>query len=193
MNVMRCIPTVTFAVLRAAGVLTAMTLVACSSSSDGAPSSTDMSTTGGVSFPSTGNQYVDARKCPACHQGPNPQQTGFMSGAITPVSGQPMGVVLYGPNLTPDMTTGIGGWTDEQITNAILNGIDNQGERLCPEMGHFPDMQQDEVNSILGYLHSLKPVMNQPPESICPPLKQAPPGSSSSSGSSSGGSGTDGG
>ena len=171
---MRCITPVTFAVLRAAGVLTAMALVACSSSSGGVPSSgsNDMPTSGGVNFPSTGNQYVDARRCPACHQGPNPQQTGFMSGALTPVQGQwPMGVTLYGPNLTPDMTTGIGAWTDEQITNAILNGIDNQGERLCPEMGHFPSMGQDEVTSIIGYLHSLKPVVHQVQTSSCPPLK----------------------
>ncbi len=182
---MRCTPPVTFAVLRAAGVLTAaLALVACSSSSGGLPSSgtNDMPTGGGVSFPSTGNQYVDARRCPACHQGPNPAQTGFMSGALSPVSGQPTGVELYGPNLTPDMTTGIGAWTDEQITNAILNGIDNQGERLCPEMGHFPDMQPAEVTSIIGYLHSLKPVSHQATLSICPPLKQAPPGSSTTDG-----------
>jgi len=180
--------------LRAAGVLSALALVACSSSSGG-PSSpgSDMPTTGGVSFPPTGNQYVDARRCPACHQGSAPQQTGFMSGALTPVMGSfPTGVVLYGPNLTPDMTTGIGGWTDEQITNAILNGIDNQGERLCPEMGHFPDMQPDEVTSIIGYLHSLTPVSHKANPSICPPLKEAPPSGSGSSGGS-GTSGTDGG
>lgn len=188
---MRCIPPVTFAVLRAAGVLTAaLGLMACSSSSGGGlPSSPteDEPADAGVSFPSTGNQYVDARRCPACHQGPDPQQTGFMSGALAPIPGPwPTGVQLYGPNLTPDMNTGIGAWTDEQITNAILNGIDNQGERLCPEMGHFPDMQQDEVTSILGYLHSLKPVSHQTTGSICPPLKQAPPGSSGTSGGDGG-------
>jgi hypothetical protein len=173
-------------------VLAALAIVACSSSSGAPSSNNDMSTTGGVNFPSTGNPNVDARRCPACHQGPNPQQTGFMSGALTPVQGQwPQGVSLYGPNLTPDMTTGIGGWTDSQITNAILNGIDNQGERLCPEMGHFPNMGQDEVNSILGYLHSLKPVVHQTSGSICPPLKQAPPGGSSSSGGGSSGGSVD--
>jgi hypothetical protein len=191
---MWCIPPVTFAVLRAAGVLTsALGLLACSSSSGGLPGPTgeDEPSDAGVTFPSTGNQYVDARRCPACHQGPDPEQTGFMSGALTPIAGPwPAGVSLYGPNLTPDMTTGIGAWTDSQITNAILNGIDNQGERLCPEMGHFPDMGQTEVTSILGYLHSLTPVSHQTTGSICPPLKEAPPGSS---GSSSGGSAGDGG
>jgi hypothetical protein len=125
-----------------------------------------------ASFPPTGNQYVDQRRCPACHQTQDPQTTGFMSGTVDPIPGNfPQGVTLYGPNLTPDMTTGIGSWTDEQITNAILNGIDNQGERLCPEMGHFPDMQTDELTSILGYLHSLAPVVHQSVPSHCPPLK----------------------
>ena len=123
-------------------------------------------------FPPTGNQYVDARRCPSCHQTQNPQQTGFMSGATDPISGDfGPGVTLYGPNLTPDMNTGLGSWTDDQITNAILNGIDNQGERLCPEMGHFPNMQSDELASILGYLHSLAPVAHQSVPSHCPPLK----------------------
>ncbi|HEY8091799.1 MAG TPA: hypothetical protein VIF09_28250, partial [Polyangiaceae bacterium] len=36
-----------------------------------------------ASFPPTGNQYVDARRCPACHQGADPQTTGFMSGTDT--------------------------------------------------------------------------------------------------------------
>jgi hypothetical protein len=69
------------------------------------------------------------------------------------------------------MTTGIGAWADDQIANAIMNGIDNQGERLCPQMQHFPDMQMDELNSILGYLHSLKPVSHMVTPSKCPPLK----------------------
>ena len=72
---------------------------------------------------------------------------------------------------SPRSTTGIGNWTDDEITTAILSGVDNMGERLCPQMAHFPDMQPPEVTSILGYLHSLTPVMNTAPASHCPPLK----------------------
>jgi hypothetical protein len=161
--------------------VTAALLGACGSGSQGA----DIPGTGGddgganmlgadQSFPPTGNSYVDARRCPACHQSTNPQQDGFMSGAVSPVPGDfgSSSIKLYGPNLTPDPTTGIGNWDDSQIANAILNGIDNQGEELCPEMGHFPGMQPDELTSIIGYLHSLKPVVHQTQTSSCPPLKQ---------------------
>ncbi len=171
---MRCVSTVTIAVVRSASVLVALLATACSSGS-GMPSSssdTDGGMTGGIDFPSTGNQYVDARRCPACHQGADPQQTGFMSGALQPIPGDfGTGVVLYGPNLTPDPTTGLGSWTDDQIKTAILYGIDNQGERLCPQMQHFADMQSDELDSVLAYLHSLKPVQHQATLSKCPPLK----------------------
>jgi hypothetical protein len=148
----------------------------CGASSGGDGSSSgddaDSGTPQGIAFPSTGNQYVDARRCPGCHQGSDPQSTGFMSGAVDPVPGNfGSGVTLYGPNLTPDPTTGIGNWTDDEITVAITSGIDNMGERLCPQMAHFPDMQMTELTSILGYLHSLTPVSHQAPASHCPPLK----------------------
>ncbi len=130
-------------------------------------------TTGGIAFPPTGNQYVDARRCPGCHQSADPQTTGFMAGAPDPVPGTfGPGVTLYGPNLTPDPTTGLGNWNDDQIATAIRSGIDNQGERLCPQMAHFPDMGDAEMTSILGYLHSLKPVMHATSPSHCPPLKR---------------------
>ena len=153
-------------------------LIACGSSSGGGIPTADPddagsnNTTGGISFPPTTNQYVNMRGCPGCHQGPDPQTTGFMSGAPQPVPGNfGTGVELYGPNLTPDPTTGIGSWSADQITTAILSGVDNMGERLCPQMSHFPDMQPPEVASILTYLHSLTAVMNTAPASHCPPLK----------------------
>ena len=95
-----------------------------------------------------------------------------MSGAIAPIPGDfPAGVSLFGPNLTPDPMTGIGSWTDDQITTAILDGIDNQGERLCPQMSHFPDMETTELQSIVAFLKALPAVVHQAPASVCPPLK----------------------
>ena len=169
MRAARLAPHARFALLPLAALAVAIT--ACGSGGGGEPSASPGSTQG-VTFPSTGNMYVDARGCPGCHQGPSPQTTGYMSGALEPVPGNfGTGVVLYGPNLTPDPTTGIGSWSDDEISTAIVSGIDNMGERLCPQMQHFPDMQMPELQSILGYLHSLTPVVHQTPASKCPPLK----------------------
>jgi hypothetical protein len=169
------------ALRRVPALLVAAGLLACGSGSSSADLPSDSTgddasivvmDDGGIAFPSTGNQYVDARHCPACHQGPDPQSTGTMSGALQPIPGSfGTGVTLYGPNLTPDPTTGIGSWSDDQITTAILSGIDNQGERLCPEMSHFPGMDSTELQSILGFLRGLPPVVHATTASACPPLK----------------------
>jgi hypothetical protein len=169
---MRSLPAVPFVVALLA-LLPATT--ACGPVSSGGPppaAEQDSGSAQGLAFPPTGNQYVDARRCPACHQGADPKTTGFLSGAIEPIPGEfGSGVVLYGPNLTPDAMTGLGNWSDDQIQTAILYGIDNLGERLCPQMQHFPDMQMAELQSILGYLHALAPVVHQTTRSKCPPLK----------------------
>ena len=138
----------------------------------GSDSGSGMNDDGGIAFAPTSNDYVNARRCPACHQGPDPQSTGLMAGALSPIPGDfGYGVTLYGPNLTPDMTTGIGAWTTDQISTAILSGIDNQGERLCPQMSHFPDMGTPELQSIIAFLQALPAVSHQTTPSVCPPLK----------------------
>ena len=43
----------------------------------------------------------------------------------------PFGTV-YSTNITPDIKTGIGGWTDEQIIKAIRLGRRPNGERILP-------------------------------------------------------------
>ena len=39
---------------------------------------------------------------------------------------------VYSTNITPDMKTGIGGWTDEQVIKAIRLGRRLNGERIMP-------------------------------------------------------------
>ena len=113
-----------------------------------------------------GSAYVQSRQCGNCH-------TSDLSGSSSPLPGYPNGVALYAPNLTPDMDTGIGAWNDDELRLAIRSGIDNQGEVLCPQMKHYKDMGDDELNAIIAYLHSIPAVSKQIPGSICPPLKTA--------------------
>jgi hypothetical protein len=165
-------------------------LVACSSSNGGplagnpgASSSGGSVTTGadgGDPCPSgtavsDGQNYVTNRGCPKCHGSDMAGQTTYLH--ATPDGGAyPFHVYLYPPNLTPDQTTGIGSWRDEDVSFAIIHGVDNTSQRLCPEMQHYTGMCQSEADTIVKYLRSIPAVVKTIPSSICPPLKPLPPG-----------------
>jgi mono/diheme cytochrome c family protein len=73
----------------------------------------------------------------------------------------------YARNITPDMETGIGSWTDEQIINAIRNGQKRDGTFYGPPMsfGWYKRMSDTDVKAIVAYLRTVKPVRNVVPES----------------------------
>jgi len=135
--------------------------VACSSSSS------NNSLNGGPPGTGTSDNAPAAVKkygCQNCHG-------TDMSGVTVPLTNYPSGVELYPPNLTTDQTTGIGTWTDGQLEYAIQNGVDNQGEVLCPQMKHFATITADEMSETIKFLRSLPPIKKTIPGSICPPLK----------------------
>lgn len=82
-------------------------------------------------------------------------------------------------NLTPDKTTGLGDWTDKQIKNAFLNGIDDQDKPLFPIMPYyvFHNMSESDADSIVMYLRSIPAVKNDIPErqDLGFPVMQAQP------------------
>ena len=63
-------------------------------------------------------------------------------------------------NITPDRETGIGKWTDAQIKKAITHGVRPDGTRMLPPMpyGHFSKISAEDLDAIVAYLHTLKPV-----------------------------------
>jgi hypothetical protein len=72
---------------------------------------------------------------------------------------------VIAPNITPDVVTGIGEWSDEEIVRAIKDGIGKNGRLLNPEMPsrYFHSLSHDEMHSIVLYLRSIPPVRNQLP------------------------------
>src|SRR6202789_931380 len=67
--------------------------------------------------------------CASCHTVPQKNQP-FAGGR--PIE-TPFGKIVA-PNITPDLETGIGSWTDDQFDNAVRKGIGRGGERLYPAM-----------------------------------------------------------
>lgn len=73
----------------------------------------------------------------------------------------------YAPNITPDEETGIGQWTDEQISRAIREGIHPDGSILGPPMPFvfYRGISDRDIQSIVAYLRSLPAVNNVVPRS----------------------------
>ena len=63
-------------------------------------------------------------------------------------------------NLTPHAETGLGKWTDAQITAAVRQGVRPDGTKLRPPMafGYYKNISDDDMGAIVAYLKSLKPV-----------------------------------
>ena len=109
-----------------------------------------------------GWQFVQQRQCPMCHQPADPT-LGFMSGQDTP---QP-GTMSYGTNLTPDPDTGMDGWDAPTVARALRQGLDDQGQYICPPMPRFTDMSDEEAIAIAAFLSSLPAVHHDIPDSVC--------------------------
>ena len=80
------------------------------------------------------------------------------------------GFVLAAPNITPDMETGAGTWTDDQFARAIREGIGHDGRTLFPIMPYqfFRNLSDEDLASVVVYLRSLEPVYNTLPKPQIP-------------------------
>ncbi len=74
----------------------------------------------------------------------------------------------YASNITPDPETGIGKWTDAQIISAIREGKRPDGSVIGPPMPieFFRYISDDDVNALVAWLRSVKPVKNQVQKSV---------------------------
>ncbi|HEX9104348.1 MAG TPA: cytochrome c [Polyangia bacterium] len=115
-----------------------------------------------------GAQFAQQRGCPMCHQ--QSGGAGTLAGNDVAVKG----TSAFPANLTPDRTTGLGGWADEQIIRAFRFGVDSAGNELCPTMPRFDAIGDVEAAAIVAYLRSLPSVTRAIPLSMCPPIKPVP-------------------
>ena len=73
--------------------------------------------------------------------------------------------VFHGPNLTPDVETGIGSWSEQDIIKALRTGERPDGRILAAAMPWraFAEMTDADARALVAYLKSLDPVSNQVP------------------------------
>ncbi|MBM3561722.1 MAG: cytochrome c [Alphaproteobacteria bacterium] len=67
--------------------------------------------------------------------------------------------VVRGPNISPDQETGVGAWTDEELRDAIVDGVGRAG-RLAPVMpsDSYKALTARDLNAIIAFLRSAAPV-----------------------------------
>jgi mono/diheme cytochrome c family protein len=66
-------------------------------------------------------------------------------------------------NITTDVETGIGAWTDGEKIRAIREGISRDGTMLFPMMPyeHYRNMSDEDAMSLVAYLNTLPPVRHK--------------------------------
>jgi mono/diheme cytochrome c family protein len=87
------------------------------------------------------------------------------AGEVMPLPDLPGRVVA--PNITSDVETGVGGWSDDELARAIREGVDRNGRTLFPMMPYqnFRQMSDEDLASIIVFLRSVPPVRRKLPRS----------------------------
>lgn len=126
---------------------------------------------------SRGKYMVALLGCGSCHTdgalvgAPDPSRLLAGSGTgiayTSPFIDDNPGVV-YPPNLTPDMETGLGTWTMGRLVEMIRVGTVDHSGRTLPVMPWpaFAGITEVDAFSIAAYLKSLVPVRHQVPSNV---------------------------
>ena len=135
-----------------------------------------------------GKYLVNLAGCNDCHTPGyflgKPDMARFLGGSEVGFELPGLGV-FYGPNLTPDKETGLGGWTDSQVATAITTGARPDNRMLAPIMPYhaFANLTKQDVDGIVAFLRSIPPVSNKVPGPFGPTqtptsfvMKIVPPG-----------------
>ena len=165
-----------------------------------APAAQTLTTTGAADDPiARGLSIVSSGGCHDCHtpmkigeHGPEPDMARALSGHPETLSGEttpdpgrqwagaatntafsgPWGI-SYSANLTPDVNTGLGVWTEDMFVRAIRTGRHMGASRpIAPPMP-WPAMRNysdEDLHAVWSYLRSLKPMTNHVPDYLPPAL-----------------------
>jgi mono/diheme cytochrome c family protein len=124
-----------------------------------------------------GEYLVELLACGSCHT------NGALLGdpdLASPLSGSDIGIafttplvqvnpgVVFAPNITPDIETGIGGWSEMQIVDAIRRGEGRHGGDVAvvmPWQG-YTIMSSRDAYAIASYLQHIDPVSHRVPMKV---------------------------
>lgn len=118
--------------------------------------------------PERGAYLASISDCGGCHtpgaMTPEPDMSRPMAGNDIGFALPGLGI-FYPPNLTSDMATGLGGWSDDEIAHAIRTGERPDGRILAPIMPWhaYAAYTDGDIADLVAYLRSLPVVEHQVP------------------------------
>lgn len=92
------------------------------------------------------------------------------------LDGEPPAVVFPG-NLTPDVDTGIGGWSEDSLMNALRHGRRNDWAPISPVMPWqaYANLETADLRAIARFLLSQPAVRNRVPQATDPGIASRAP------------------
>lgn len=116
-----------------------------------------------------GRYLATVGDCASCHTVPGGKPFAGGRPLNTPFG------VIYSSNITPDLQTGIGAWSDDDFYRAMHSGVSARGNHLYPAFPYpyFTHVTREDVLDIRAYLETVDPVRQQPPaNALIFPLNQ---------------------
>jgi mono/diheme cytochrome c family protein len=115
-----------------------------------------------------GEYLANIMDCTGCHT------AGALAGTPDPeryLAGSDIGFqipglgVFYPPNLTPDVETGLGKWSEAEIMQAVRSGLRPDGRELVPVMPwpSYAALTDEDAQALAAYLKSLPPMKFRAP------------------------------
>jgi len=107
-----------------------------------------------------GAYLVKAANCVLCHTAAGPEGPDLKHPFAGGLEMREAFGTWRSPNITPDVKTGIGAWTDDQIAAAIRQGLRPDGSQLFSIMPYmnFNGMTDADVKAVVAFLRSVPPV-----------------------------------
>jgi mono/diheme cytochrome c family protein len=99
----------------------------------------------------------NAGGCASCHAVPDQPDRLKLGGGLAIRS--PFGT-FYAPNISPDKTDGIGGWTEANFVTAVTSGVSPGGTHYFPAFPYtsYAHARPEDIKDLFAYLKTLAPV-----------------------------------
>lgn len=120
------------------------------------------------SFPTAaiqrGAQLAMLGDCATCHTAPGGDAFAGGRPVVTPFG------TIYSTNITPDVLTGIGHWSQAAFERAMREGVDREGAHLYPAFpyDHFTLIDDADSAALYAFMMTRQPMQNRTPDNHLP-------------------------